>query len=217
MSEPAQRLYFIRHGQREDFDDPTWQQRAARPYDTPLSATGFRQAADVGRFLQGQGVQALYASPFLRALQTADAIATALNLRIRVEPGFSEWLNPAWLSAPPELPDSAAARLLFPRVDPDYRPLGSATFPEVDERIEVFARVRATLQAILHRAPGEHLAIVAHGSPLGQSMGLLIPNTPGIHMQVASITRVDRIGDRFQLVHSGIEHLHDQNQELRFH
>ena len=53
-----QRIYLIRHGQREDFEDPTWPQRAARPYDTPLSATGFRQAEDVGRALMDQGIQA---------------------------------------------------------------------------------------------------------------------------------------------------------------
>ena len=217
MSTPAQHLYFIRHGQREDFEDPTWPQRAERPYDTPLSKTGFRQAEDVGQTLKGQGISVLYSSPFLRALQTADPIAAALDLPIRLEPSFAEWLNPVWFNTAPELPDARAARALFPRVDPQYEPIGQAVYPEYDETREVSARVRHALQEIFRREPNQHIAIVAHGSPLGQSMGLLIPNVPGVHMQVASITRVDRMGEQFQLIHSGIEHLRDQNREVRFH
>lgn len=211
-----QRLYLIRHGQREDFEDPTWPQRSPRPYDPPLSATGFRQVKDVGQALKDQGIQAIYSSPFLRALQTADAIAAALNLPIRVEPCFSEWLNPVWWTVVPQLPDALAAHRQFPRVDLNYKPMGQAIFPEVDETKEVFQRVGRAWAVILSRTPPENVAIVAHGSPLGQSCGHLIPNVPGVHMQVASITRVDRIGDRFQLIHSGIEHLRDQNQEVRF-
>jgi hypothetical protein len=45
------------------------------------------------------------------------------------------------------------------------------------------------LREIFRREPDRHIAIVAHGSPLWQSIGFLVPNTPGIQMQVASITR----------------------------
>lgn len=213
----SQRIFLIRHGMREDFEDPTWVKRAARPYDTPLSASGFRQAEDVGRALQGQGIQALYASPFLRALQTADAIAAALNLPIRVEPSFAEWLNPAWWSMPPQLPNAAEAHRQFPRVDLSYRPIGQAIYPEADETKEVFQRVGRAWDVILKQNPPENVAVVAHGSPLGQTCGHLIPGVPGVQMQVASITRIDREGTTFRLVHSGIDHLRDQNKELRFH
>ncbi len=212
-----QRFYFIRHGQREDFENPAWRETAPRPYDTPLSQTGFRQAEDVGRFLKGAGVTVLYASPFLRALQTAHPVAEALDLPIRVEPSFCEWMNPVWFDEPPALPDAREASLQFPRVDVDYRPIGQPVFPEMDEQREVAARVRYALQEIVRREPDQHVAIVAHGSPLAMSFGFLIPNVPGLHMQVASITRVDRTGDQYQLIHSGLDHLRNQEKEIRFH
>ena len=202
---------------RQDFEDPAWAKSALRPYDSPLSARGFQQAREVGQALQGQGIQALYASPFLRALQTADAIAAALNLPIRVEPGFGEWHNPVWMAESPQLPDALAAHRLFPRVDVAYRPVGQARYPELDETQEVRARVNHTLSVLTAKQPPEHLVIVAHGSPLGQSLGLLVPGVPGIHLNVASITRIDREGSLFRLVHSGVDHLSDRHAETRFH
>lgn len=211
-----QSIYLIRHGQREDFENPGWKTTAARPYDTPLSATGFRQARDVGYTLKSADIGLLFASPFLRALQTADAIASALNLPIRVEMGFCEWLNPAWQDTAPVLPTTLEAHRQFARVDLNYHSIGSARFPEIDERIQVMARVRTTLTAIIGHHPEQNIAIVAHGSPLGQICGLLIPHVSGVHMQVGSITRIDREASSYRLIHSGIEHLKDQHQEVRF-
>lgn len=217
MSDSRQTLYFVRHGMREDFERPDWKATAANPHDPPLSATGFRQAEDVARALSGKGLTALYSSPFLRALQTAAPVAEALDLPIRVEPAFCEWLNPAWFDRAPDLPDARAAQRLFPRVDADYQPIARAVFPEAAESREVRERVSRALREIIRRAPREPAAIIAHGSPLGQAFGFLIPDTPGVHYEVAAITRIDRAGDRFHLVHSGIEHLRDQDSSLRFH
>lgn len=212
-----QSFFFVRHGQREDFVNPGWKAHAERPHDPPLSAGGFRQAQDVARALRGRGITALYSSPFLRALQTATPIAEALDLPIRVEPAFCEWLNPEWFATAPDLPDARTARMQFPRVDPDHQPIVQACYPEAAESQEVGARVRQALRDIIRLTPDEHVAIVAHGSPLGQAFGFLIPNTPGVHYEMAAITRIDRTGDRFQLVHSGLEHLRDQDPSLRFH
>lgn len=217
MTADRQSFFFVRHGHREDFRDPDWKARAARPHDPPLSAVGLRQAEDVARALRGQGITALYSSPFLRALQTAAPVAEALDLPIRVEPSFSEWLNPAWFDRAPDLPDARAAHQHFPRVDLRYEPLGRACFPEAAESREVWDRVCHALREIIRRAPAEHAAIVAHGSPLGQAFGFLIPNHAGVHYEVAAITRIDREGERFRLAHSGITHLRDQDDSLRFH
>jgi broad specificity phosphatase PhoE len=217
MTPDRQSFYFVRHGQREDFDDPNWKARAERPHDPPLSATGFRQAEDVARALTGKGITALYSSPFLRALQTAAPVAEALDLPIRVEPSFCEWLNPAWFDRVPDLPEARAAQRQFPRVDADYPPIGPAVFPEIAESREVWERVGHALREIIRRTPRENVVIVAHGSPLGQAFGFLIPQVPGVHLEVASITRVDRQGGHFRLVHSGLDHLRDPNSSLRFH
>lgn len=213
----AQKIFLVRHGQREDFENPTWPETAERPFDTPLSTTGFRQAVDVGRALTGQGIGAIYSSPFLRALQTADAIAEALQLPIRVEPGVSEWWNPAWIQGPPALLGAKEMIRMFPRIDRSYQPVIYPEYPEYDETREVRSRVWQVLYAIVNRVPAEHVVIVAHGSPLGQLIGLMTPNAPGIQMQVASITRIDRVDSTFNVVHSGLDHLRDQVKEVRFH
>ncbi|HMP76868.1 MAG TPA: histidine phosphatase family protein [Kiritimatiellia bacterium] len=217
MSDDRQSFYFVRHGQREDFVDPGWKVRAARPHDPPLSTLGHRQASDVARALRGQGITALYSSPFLRTLQTAAPVAEALDLPIRLEPAFSEWLNPDWFTQAPDLPDATAARPQFPRVDLRHEPLRHARFPEAAESREVWDRVGHALREIVRRTPGEHVAIVTHGSPLGQAFGFLIPRTEGVHYEVAAITRIDRAGDAFRLVHSGIGHLREADISLRFH
>ncbi|HMO52506.1 MAG TPA: histidine phosphatase family protein [Kiritimatiellia bacterium] len=212
-----QHLYLIRHGMREDFVDPTWRERAKRPYDPPLSAAGFRQAALIAEALKDRGITTLISSPFLRALQTAAPLAEAADVPIFVEPGFGEWLNPAWMSGPPDLPNATQARALFARVDTEYRPKGSSHFPEHDERVEVSARIQTTLRALLQDYQGGAMAIVAHGSPLGQSIAWLIPGATGVSMQVGSITRIERREDEFRLITSGTDHLGEAGSPVRLH
>lgn len=216
-SAAGQKIFLVRHGQREDFENPAWSESAVRPHDTPLSATGFRQVQDVARALIGQDVGALYSSPFLRALQTADVIAAALDLPIRVESGICEWWNPAWMSTAPRLMPAEEIQAAFPRVDGSYAPVVHPVFPESDETVEVRARVGRFLNFIVKQTPGEHVVIVSHGSPIGQLIGLMTPGAPGIQMQVASITRIDRAGTAFRVVHSGIDHLRERIEDVRFH
>ena len=149
--------------------------------------------------------------------KTASFIAEALELPIRVEPGFCEWLNPAWLDTAPSLPDAREAHRLFDRVDLSYLPLGSPAFTEADERVQVYSRVAQVLRTLFAQYPDKHVAIVTHGSPLGQSCALMVPGQPGIHLEMASITRIARDGHQFRLLSIGIDHLRDQDRSLRFH
>ena len=88
------KLYVIRHGSRVDHEDRSWGKTAERPHDPPISEKGWRQARQTGRYLQDKGITAVFASPFIRTIQTATAICDALDLPIFVEGGLSDWLNP---------------------------------------------------------------------------------------------------------------------------
>jgi broad specificity phosphatase PhoE len=46
--------------------------------------------------LKKEKIAHIFASPFLRTVQTANAVAEMLNLPIKLETGLSEWLNPVW-------------------------------------------------------------------------------------------------------------------------
>jgi broad specificity phosphatase PhoE len=63
--------------------EPGWSEKALRPQDTPLSARGVHQAKRLGKWLYGRlplhAPTAIFCSPFIRCVQTADAIAAELE------------------------------------------------------------------------------------------------------------------------------------------
>jgi broad specificity phosphatase PhoE len=71
----------------------------------PLSDLGRRQAAELAGFLAAQGVMAVYASPFARAQETAEAIAARAGCRPALWPDLSE-------GAPGEGEDALRTRVL---------------------------------------------------------------------------------------------------------
>lgn len=202
---------------RADFENPSWRETAANPHDTPLSETGLRQAEDVARALRDRDIAHIFSSPFLRTLETANPLAELLQLPIRREPGFSEWLNPAWFQAAPRwLPiEEASAR--FPRIDPGHQALHEPSFPEETESPGVYDRVGRALERLAERFPEGNVAIFAHGSPLGQGIARLIGTLEGIDLHMGAITTIALSEQGARLVHSGSAHLRDPDPHLRFH
>ncbi|CAF1244098.1 unnamed protein product [Adineta steineri] len=95
-------IYFARHGERTDWIDRTWIETAKRQYDSPLSSYGLQQAHELGIYITElkPRITHIYASPFLRTIQTALQVAKELNknvlsnndlIRIRLEPGYGEF------------------------------------------------------------------------------------------------------------------------------
>jgi hypothetical protein len=78
----VQHLFVMRHGERLDDADPSWVPRTDRPWDPPLTETGKQQAWEVGKKLrsEGWGITRVVVSPFLRCVQTAAQVVTALCL-----------------------------------------------------------------------------------------------------------------------------------------
>jgi len=60
------------------------------PADPPLSAAGRSQAERVARWLAAEKIGAVYASPMLRARETAAPIARAIGAEIAIDPGLVE-------------------------------------------------------------------------------------------------------------------------------
>ena len=169
--EAARTVWIVRHGDRRDFVDPTWARRAARPEDPPLARSGIVQARAVARRLRGERVAHLFSSPFLRTVETAHHVAAALDLRIKVEPGLSEWLSVAWFPQPPKLLSLDELGERFPCIDRAYAPRGCARYGERGE--EALARSGATARRLVDDFPGD-LVIVGHGaSVFGAGSALL--------------------------------------------
>ncbi len=158
----SQRIWIVRHGNREDFQNPGWSRTAQRPFDPALSADGETQAREVGLSLQSEQVHRVFASPFLRTIQTASHIADALNLPVCLEPGLGEIL-PNVESTPALLPE-VERKQRFPRIDEDYTALKELSYPESSE--EGHERAAAAAQALTDRFPEKNLLMVTHGAPV---------------------------------------------------
>lgn len=81
------RVLVIRHGQSEANVPQIWTS-AVEGY--PLTPLGWEQAAALGVALKDRDVAALYASPLVRAQETAQALGEALGLEPRTLVGIEE-------------------------------------------------------------------------------------------------------------------------------
>lgn len=80
-------IWWVRHG------ESTWNAAGLHQGSNrlpPLTARGRRQAQDVGSFLADQGVEELWSSPAVRALQTAAVIGRWCGVSVAVEPALIE-------------------------------------------------------------------------------------------------------------------------------
>ncbi len=193
----GQTLWIARHGQRIDFEDEGWLRAAERPHDPPLAETGVQQATELGRRLAGEGIAAVFASPFLRTVQTAHHVAEAVDRPIFIERGFCEWLNHSWYPEMPDLLGPAEMARRFPRVDARYRSCVNPTYPEIWEEMEARSALAATL--ITSRYPHD-LLIVGHGATvMGICNGLLSEPPDKVSAPCCAITKMVRDGDEWRL------------------
>lgn len=168
----SQIIWIARHANRLDFVKPEWFLTAERRYDPPLSEDGFIQAQQLANRLNREKIAYIFASPFLRTVQTANAVAEILDLPIKLETGLSEWLNPAWMTEEPKRLSTWELAELFPRIDTSYTPRIAARYPETHEQVRT--RSGQTARCLAAEFSPHDILLVAHGaSVLGAAMGLV--------------------------------------------
>jgi broad specificity phosphatase PhoE len=192
------RLWIARHGNRQDLVDPGWKLGAERPHDPPLSQDGLVQVQELAERLAREPIRHIYASPFIRALQSATPVADALDLPIRVEPGAAEWLNEDWF---PDGVDTLPLQELserFPRVDTAYEPLIHLEFPESWEQCLRRCTVTGRMLAARHRGD---VLVVGHGATIiGMVQGLMQDLSLALKWDLASLTLLERRGRDWELL-----------------
>lgn len=210
MSEPSthasQRvIWLVRHGNRVDFATADWGETAARPHDPPLSADGVVQAREVGKRLKTEPIAHLFASPFLRTVETAAEISRELNLPVKIEDGFCEQLLPNWFPTRPELLAPAELSKTFPQVDPGYQASGCFTWPETEDQMH--SRTAKTIRVLLGKFDGNFL-IVTHGAPLLGICRALLGREEKIHFGLCCLVKLARHGDEWRLELDGSDESH---------
>ncbi len=157
-------VYLIRHGQSL-FNA---ERRIQGQTDIALSPFGERQSLALAEAFRGREIDAIYASPLRRAMQTAQPIADALGLSIRtddrlkeINAGIFEGLS--WDAIEDHSPDADRWRAQ----DPDF------VIPGGESRRALGQRGRAAL-ADIYEAGHRQAIVVAHGGVLGAALKALL-------------------------------------------
>ncbi|CAN8062101.1 unnamed protein product [Agarophyton chilense] len=156
----ASTVYVARHGERIDHVDKSWKQTAERPHDPFLTENGIQQAHHLGKHLQSKQLTHIFASPFFRTVQTANQVSNVTGLPIKVEPGLSEWLHPAWFPSTPTMLSVKALKQQFPSIDISHEPMLLPDYPETRDR--VIWRSKRIAQLLASKYSG-NILLVAHG------------------------------------------------------
>jgi broad specificity phosphatase PhoE len=158
--------------------------------------------------LRNKGIDRIYASPYLRTIQTANQIAAVLDLPIHLEPGLGEILPN--VSETPLLLSKAELVALFERIDDQHSALYQPTFPEV----EALAHRRAgeTVQKLADQYAGENLLIVTHAAPVVGIIRHLTGIQEKIRVPLCSLFTLARSDNGWELMSSAdISHLSQQD------
>jgi broad specificity phosphatase PhoE len=213
-----QTIWIARHGNRIDFVNPDWFLSAEKRYDPHLSDDGHIQAKQLAKRLAGENITHIFASPFLRTVQTANHVAQILNLSIKLEWGLCEWLNPAWMSEMPETRSIEDLCHNFPRIDPSYQSYtgGIPNYPESEA--DCLKRTGETARKIAANFP-QDILLVGHGaSVIGTTMGLVKGVTEtDINSSLCCLVKVVRAQEKWLMELNGdTSHLSEIEAQIRF-
>ena len=209
----SQTVWIARHGNRLDFVNPEWFNTAPKRYDPPLSDDGFVQAAELGQRLRTENIKHIFASPFLRTVQTANEVAKVLNLSIKLEAGLGEWHNGEWMTESPKIQTQEFLTAEYPTIDWSYQ---AYLYPQYPETIEdVNRRTAATVRQLVFKYD-EDILIVGHGASVYGAALSLVKELPESKVRLCSLTKIVSDGARWNLeFYANTAHLSQTESEVR--
>jgi broad specificity phosphatase PhoE len=200
------RLLLTRHGQTESSRDDAF----SGVIEVALTPEGLQQAMALTSRLQHEQIDAIYASPQQRALQTAAPIAQALGVAVQVrealrEINFGRWENRLRSSLAREDAEELA---LWERGSWLAQPPGGET------QQEVIARTIPCVREIVTRHRGQNVLLIAHKTVLrlllGHLLGMSLPASRGLRIDPAGLSEVHITEDFVQLLYlNDTRHLAD--------
>jgi broad specificity phosphatase PhoE len=148
-------VYFTRHG--ESVANVADRSMEAEPADADrLSERGWEQARGVGERLRGEGIEAIVASPFGRAQETASAIGEVLGLGFSTDEDLHEVRqSDAYRAASPSYKGTGHVSWM-PASPPDHAEPGAESFAGIVARV---TRVQKRLE---ERIESERVLCVSH-------------------------------------------------------
>jgi len=161
-------ITLLRHGESVGNAESRWQGQA----DFPLTNTGRAQTRKLAERWKKEKIKfdLIIASPLARAKETAEIIASALNLKVEFEPLWLERDNG-------EFSGLTAHEVRQNFTHPSFMTPYDSVGGDGEGDWELFLRAGQALQSLLKREPARYL-IVSHGGLLNQFMHAVIGVTP---------------------------------------
>ncbi|GMI66949.1 hypothetical protein like AT3G60440 [Hibiscus trionum] len=189
-----QNVLVMRHGDRLDHADPTWEKTSDRPWDPPLHQDGLSRAFQTGRAFRTLlpfPIHRVFVSPFLRCVQTASEVVTALcavvddpnaksshdvvsidssKVKVSIEYGLFERLNSSVITVD-TIPKDGNFRFDVPKIE-SLLPSGTLDrtvepvykeMPQWEEAtVDTRSRQEHTIKALADKYPSDNLLLVTH-------------------------------------------------------
>jgi probable phosphoglycerate mutase len=191
------RLILVRHGQTQWNVERRFQGGNS---DIELNELGRRQARAVGEAMKAEKIDAIYSSPLSRARDTAQQIAQHHDMRVTLEPDFTE-IDAGDLEGFPfgQLPEE------HPAFWKQWREgTGSISCPGGESLDDVMERAWAALRRIRDRHPEDTVVVVCHTFTVIALFLKALDMAPGLfrrlRLEVGSFTVIDLNGDQARLV-----------------
>jgi len=151
------RLFLVRHGSTEANERQPFVLQGSE-IDTPLTTKGWQQAREVATLLREVELSAIYASPMIRAQQTASLCAEPRQMKVRAVESLKEcsvgrWQGLSWDEIRARDPDEVQRFLANPARE---------RHPGGESYEDVLARVAPALNDILAAHSGQNVLVVAH-------------------------------------------------------
>lgn len=181
-------LLVARHGQAEYETD------ALTDAGGSLTLTGRKQALELAESLRGRRVAYVYTSPFARAVQTAEIVAGALGVGVRVREGLQELTVGAFEGQPEDVAYGPFMEAFRAWEGGDL----AATYDGGESAERVVARVREVLESVVDLHRGETVLAIGHGGSMCLALPRLVSNLPDNHassLRIANAAVVEMLAD----------------------
>jgi broad specificity phosphatase PhoE len=151
---PTSWLLLIRHGRTHLNQQNVY----AGWSEAPLDEAGREQAASLGRRLASVPLAAVYSSPLLRALQTAEAIVAGQPLKLEAREELAELKMAGWQG----LGEREIAKRFPVEWQAWCRSPAALDCPHIESLSAAARRVRPLISEVARRHAGGAVAIVTH-------------------------------------------------------
>jgi uncharacterized phosphatase len=149
-------IYLARHGE----SDWNAANRFQGHSDRPLTDHGREQAKALADLVAAESVEAIYASPLSRALETARIVAARTKLAVVADEGLREVDTGSWSGL-----SRAEVQERYPEGFQRWI-TGGAGWEDGESYEEMAERVLAAVNRIAAAHPGGRVLLVSHGGPI---------------------------------------------------